>query len=70
MEVDIKKELQNLDRNNFMAVVNLVDKIVSDLSGLLIYVGDETMLEATKDYMIDLINPDLLDFDTTLKDSI
>ena len=63
MEVDIKKELQNLDRNNFMAVVNLVDKIVSDLSGLLIYVGDETMLEATKDYMIDLINPDLLDFD-------
>jgi len=70
MEVDIKKELQNLDRNNFMAVVNLVDKIVSDLSGLLIDVGDETMLEATKDYMIDLINPDLLDFDTTLKDSI
>jgi len=70
MEVDIKKELENLDRNNFMAVVNLVDKIVSDLSGLLIYVGDETMLEATKDYMIDLINPDLLDFDTTLKDSI
>ena len=63
MEVDIKKELQNLDRNNFMAVVNLVDKIVSDLSGLLIYVGDETMLEATKDYMIDLINPELLDFD-------
>jgi len=69
-EVNIKKELQNLDRNDFMAVSQLVDKIVSDLSGLLIYVGDETMLEATKDYMIDLINPDLLDFNTTLKDSI
>jgi hypothetical protein len=70
MEVDIKKELQNLDRNNFMAVSQLVDKIVFDLSDLLVIGGDELMLEAAKDYMIDLINPDLLDFDTTLKDSI
>lgn len=63
MEVNIKKELQNLDRNDFMAVVDLVDKIVYDLSDLLIDVGDEIMLAAAKDYMIDLINPDLLDFD-------
>jgi hypothetical protein len=67
MEVDIKKELQNLDRNNFMAVNDLVDKIVFDLSDLLINVGDEIMLAATKDYMIDLINPDLLDFDNYTK---
>jgi hypothetical protein len=46
-----------------MAVVDLVDKIVYDLSDLLIDVGDEIMLAAAKDYMIDLINPALLDFD-------
>jgi hypothetical protein len=63
MIVNLKTELQNLDRNDFMAVVDLVDKIVYDLSDLLIDVGDEIMLAAAKDYMIDLINPDLLDFD-------
>ncbi len=63
MQIHIKEELQNLDRDDFMAVVDLVDKIVYDLSDLLIDVGDEIMLAAAKDYMIDLINPDLLDFD-------
>jgi len=63
MQIHIKEELENLDRNDFMAVVDLVDKIVYDLSDLLIDVGDEIMLAAAKDYMIDLINPDLLDFD-------
>lgn len=63
MEVNIKKELQNLNRDDFMAVANLVDKIVFDLSDLLVDTGDEIMLAAAKDYMIDLINPDLLDFD-------
>jgi hypothetical protein len=63
MVVNLKTELQNLDRNDFMAVANLVDKIVFDLSDLLIDVGDEIMLAAAKDYMIDLINPDLLDMD-------
>jgi hypothetical protein len=63
MQIHIKEELQNLDRDDFMAVVDLVDKIVYDLSDLLIDVGDEIMLAAAKDYMIDLINPALLDFD-------
>lgn len=62
MQVNIKTELQNLDRDDFMAVAALVDKIIFDLSDLLIGVGDEVMLAATKDYMIDLINPDHLDF--------
>ena len=62
MQVNIKKELQNLDRNDFTAVHDLVDKIIFDLSDLLVDVGDEIMLAAAKDYMIDLINPDLLDF--------
>ena len=60
--VNIKEELQNLDRNDFMAVSQLVDKIIFDLSDLLLDTGDEVMLAATKDYMIDLINPNLLDF--------
>ena len=63
MVMNIKKELQNLDRDDFMAVSDLVDKIIFDLSDLLVDVGDEIMLAAAKDYMIDLINPDLLDFD-------
>lgn len=63
MQVHIKKELANLDRNDFMAVSDLVDKIIFDLSDLLIDLGDDITLAAAKDYMIDLINPDLLDFD-------
>jgi len=63
MVMNIKKELQNLDRDDFMAVSQLVDLIVFDLSDLLVDVGDEIMLAAAKDYMIDLINPDLLNFD-------
>ena len=62
MIVNLKAELQNLDRDDFMAVSDLVDKIIFDLSDLLVDVGDEIMLAAAKDYMIDLINPDLLDF--------
>jgi hypothetical protein len=63
MLVNLKTELQNLDRNDFMAVNAFVDKIIFDLSDLLVDVGDEIMLAAAKDYMIDLINPDLLDID-------
>ena len=63
MIVNLKTELQNLNRDDFMAVSDLVDKIVFDLSDLLVDVGDEIMLAAAKDYMIDLINPDLLNFD-------
>jgi hypothetical protein len=65
MIVNLKTELQNLNRDDFMAVNALVDKIIFDLSDLLVDVGDEIMLAAAKDYMIDLINPDLLDFDKT-----
>jgi hypothetical protein len=63
MKINIKQELQNLDRNDFTAVCGSVDKIVFDLTDLLVNVGDEVVLDAAKDYMIDLINPALLDFD-------
>jgi hypothetical protein len=63
MIVNIPKELVNLDRTNFIKVCELVDKIVEDISEILVDIGDEEALALTKDYMIDLINPDLLDFD-------
>lgn len=61
-EVNIKKELETLDRNDFEAVCKLVDKIVFDLNDILVKCDSEVMLGAATDYMIDLINPDFLDF--------
>ena len=62
MQVHIKKELETLDRNDFTSVCELVDKIVFDLNDILVKCDSEVMLGAATDYMIDLINPDLLDF--------
>jgi hypothetical protein len=66
--IDIKKELANLDKSDFIKVCDLVDKIITD-----IWITakqeknekwrDELKIAITKDYMIDLLNPDLLDFD-------
>jgi hypothetical protein len=63
MIVNIPKELDNLDRNDFTKVCEFVNKIVEDIEEILTEIGDEEALALTKDYMIDLINPDLLDFD-------
>lgn len=71
-EVNVKKELENLDRDNFTDVNNLVDKIVEDIwtTSKLFQETNETdewqdraKIDMVKDYMINLINPDLLDFD-------
>jgi hypothetical protein len=65
MIVNIPKELENLDRNDFNKVCELVDKLVDDIMTTYYHTKkDEEVLAALmKDYMIDLINPDLLDFD-------
>jgi hypothetical protein len=68
MIVNIPKELANLDRNDFTKVCALVDKIVEDIEEIVNEIGCEEALDLTKDYMIDLINPDLLDFDKWDKD--
>lgn len=60
MEVNIKKELETLDRNDFMAVANLVDRIIKDIWDTA--TDDDCLDGLMKDYMINLINPDLLDF--------
>lgn len=68
VEIKVKKEYENLDKNNFEQVCDLVDRIIED-----IWVSsklatdptwqDELKIAMIKDYMIDLINPNLLDFD-------
>jgi hypothetical protein len=63
MIVNIPKELANLDRNDFTKVCEFVDKIVADIEEIITEIGYEEALALTKDYMIDLINPDLLDLD-------
>lgn len=71
VEVKVKKEYLTLDKNNFDQVCDLVDRIIED-----IWITseqetnpewyDELKKAMMKDYMIDLINPDLLDFDSII----
>ena len=63
MIINIPKELSVLDRSDFTKVCEFVDKIVEDIEEIFTEIGHEEALALTKDYMIDLINPDLLDFD-------
>jgi hypothetical protein len=64
MSVNIKKEFVNLDRNNFQDVCDLVDKIMEDIKETM-GIDYEMGLGLMQDYMVDLINPDLLDFDSS-----
>jgi hypothetical protein len=59
--VNIKKELETLDRNDFESVCELVDKIMEDI--WVTAVDDDSLHGLMKDYMVDLINPEFLDFD-------
>jgi hypothetical protein len=63
--IKVPKELENLDRNDIDKVCELVDKLVDDIMSTYYFTEkDEEVLAALiTDYMIDLINPDLLDFD-------
>ncbi len=63
MAINIKTELQNLDRNDFISVTNLVDRIIKDIWDKA--TDDDCLDGLIKDYMIDLINPELLDFDSS-----
>ena len=68
MEVNIKKELETLDRNDFTQVCGLVDKIIEDVCSISKLENhpewrEELRIAIMKDYMIDLINPNLLNFE-------
>ena len=64
MSVNIKKEFVNLDRNNFQDVCDLVDKIMEDIKETM-GIDYEMGMGLIEDYLFDLINPDLLDFDSS-----
>ena len=66
--ITIKKELPSLDRNDFDAVNKFVDRIIKDIwatskQEINDKWRDELKMAMVKDYMFDLINTDLLDFD-------
>ena len=63
MEVNIKKELETLDRNDFDQANILVGQIMEDIKET---VGDDydMGMALIEDYLFDLINPELLDFES------
>jgi len=64
VEVNIKTELAALDRNDFDEVAIFVSKIIEDIKDAM--KDDEDMgLSLIEDYLFDLINPDLLDFNSS-----
>jgi hypothetical protein len=63
MSVNIKKELETLDRNDFDRTNILVTQIMEDIKETM---GNdyEMGMGLIEDYLFDLINPELLDFDS------
>ncbi len=63
MPVNIKKELETLDRNDFDRANILVTQIMEDIKETM---GNdyEMGMGLIEDYLFDLINPELLDFDS------
>lgn len=67
--IEVKKEYQTLDKNDFERVCDLVDRIIEDIWSTSKLEKnpvwqDELKMALVKDYMFDLINPELLDFDS------
>ena len=63
MQVHIKKELETLDRNDFDRANILVTQIMEDIKETM-GIDYEMGMGLIEDYLFDLINPDLLDFDS------
>ena len=63
MEVNIKRELETLDRNNFEQANFLVGQIIENIKETM---GDDydMGMALIEDYLFDLINPSLLDFES------
>ena len=62
MSVNIKKELETLDRNDFDRTNILVNQIMEDIKETM-GIDYEMGMGLIEDYLFDLINPELLDFD-------
>lgn len=63
MQVNLKKELETLDHNDFDQVNTLVSEIMEDIRETMGEDYDMGMA-LIEDYLFDLINPELLDFDS------
>ena len=63
MSVNIKKELETLDRNDFDRANILVNQIMEDIKETM-GIDYEMGMGLIEDYLFDLINPELLDFDS------
>ena len=63
MQVHIKIELETLDRNDFDRTNILVNQIMEDIKETM-GIDYEMGMGLIEDYLFDLINPDLLDFDS------
>lgn len=60
MRINVKEELSNINKDDFTEVTDFVDRIVNDIlttSHNHVELIDSMM----RDYMVDLINPELLD---------
>ena len=62
MSVNIKKELETLDRNDFDRTNILVNQIMEDIKETM-GIDYEMGMGLIEDYLFDLINPDFLDLD-------
>ena len=62
MPVNIKKELETLDRNDFDRANILVNQIMEDIKETM-GIDYEMGMGLIEDYLFDLINPDFLDLD-------
>ena len=63
MSVNIKRELETLDRNDFDRTNILVNQIMEDIKETM-GIDYEMGMGLIEDYLFDLINPELLDFDS------
>jgi hypothetical protein len=64
MQVNLKKELETLDRNDFDSATMLVTQIMEDIRETMDEDHDMGM-SLIEDYLYDLINSNLLDFDSS-----
>ena len=67
MSVNIKKELETLDRNDFDRTNILVNQIMEDIKETM-GIDYEMGMGLIEDYLFDLINPDFLDFKKDIPD--
>ena len=67
MSVNIKRELETLDRNDFDRTNILVNQIMEDIKETM-GIDYEMGMGLIEDYLFDLINPDFLDFKKDIPD--